>query len=163
VRITADCPLVDPRIIDRIVGRYFASGADYCSNTIEETFPDGQDVEVFGFDALCDARENARLISEREHVTPYIRKKPAKFKLVNVSNNKDLGHKRWTVDTKEDFMFIKTVLGKLYKTNPEFSMEDVLDFLESYPEVEAINSGIIRNEGYLKSLELDKTKEKGTL
>ncbi|MDP2928871.1 MAG: glycosyltransferase family protein, partial [Candidatus Omnitrophota bacterium] len=98
VRITADCPLIDPEIVDKVVGHYFDTKSDYCSNVIAETFPDGQDVEVFGFDTLSDAWKNAKLLSEREHVTPYIRKSSGKFKLASFRNSVDLSGKRWTLD-----------------------------------------------------------------
>lgn len=156
VRITADCPLIDPDIIDQVVKRYFESGADYCANTFRETYPDGQDVEVFSFKTLKTAWENANLASEREHVTPYIRKHADKFKLVSVDNPIDLSRKRWTLDEKADFTFIKTVFEALYPEDPDFHMEDVIRFLSDNPEVEDINGDIMRNEGYKRSIENDK-------
>lgn len=156
VRITADCPLIDPKIIDEVIKRYFDSGADYCSNTLEESFPDGEDVEVFSFNALSDAWENANLLSEREHVTSYIKKHPEKFKLVSMKNKENLSGKRWTLDRREDFEFIRLVLEYLYPKNPNFHMEDVLGFLQENPHLEDINKGFIRNEGYVKSLKYDK-------
>lgn len=156
VRVTADCPLIDPRIIDEVIGRYFDSGADYCSNVLEETFPDGEDVEVFSFDALRHAWGNANLMSEREHITPYIKKNPGIFKLANVKNNLDLSDKRWALDRKEDLEFIRTVIESLYPVNPNFGIDDILNFLEYNPDLENINKGIARNEGYLKSLREDK-------
>lgn len=156
VRITADCPLIDPEVIDKIVDSYFKSGADYCSNTLEVTFPDGQDTEVFSFQALQEAWQNAKLLSEREHVTPYIKKNPERFKLVSVKNEVDLSEKRWTLDTKEDFKFIKAVLEALYPKNSDFTMKDVLRFLEENRHLEEINRHIVRDEGYLKSLKEDR-------
>lgn len=156
VRITADCPLIDPQIIDNAIELYFESKADYCSNTLEETFPDGEDVEVFSFNALRSAWKNAKLVSEREHVTPYIKKNPSMFKLVNLKNNTDLSAKRWTVDTEGDFRFIKAVLEALYPIKPDFNSEDILEFLKNNPHLEKINKGIVRNEGYSKSLNKDK-------
>lgn len=155
-RITADCPLIDPAIIDRIVGRYFESGADYCSNILVETFPDGQDLEVFKWDALADAWKNAKLPSEREHVTPYIKKNPKRFKLVSVENETDLSDRRWTLDRSEDFEFIKAILESLYPANPAFRMEEVLKLLRENPSLKNINKDIARNEGYLKSLKEDR-------
>jgi len=159
IRVTADCPLIDPEVIDNVANYYFKSGADYCSNILEETFPDGQDVEIFSFYALSDAWKNAKALSEREHVTPYIRKNPDRFKLGAIKNKMNLGGKRWTLDQKEDFEFIKTILESLYPSNPDFNMEDVLKFLRRHPEVENINRGIPRNEGYQKSLKADKTTD----
>jgi spore coat polysaccharide biosynthesis protein SpsF len=161
VRITADCPLIDPRVIDLVVRTYFSSGADYCANILEETFPDGEDVEVFGFGALRKAWENASLASEREHVTPYIRKRQGEFGLVSVKNDPDLSERRWTLDREEDLVFIRSVLERLYPTKPDFSMKDVLDLLKREPALEAVNSGITRNEGYIKSLEEDRLVNRG--
>jgi len=156
VRVTADCPLIDPEIIGTVVERYFESGADYCSNILVETFPDGQDLEVFKSSALAEAWKNAKLSSEREHVTPYIKKNPSRFKLVSVENRTDLSDKRWTLDRKEDFEFIKAVLESLYPIDPAFHMSDVLELLRKDPSLEGINKNIVRNEGYLKSLKEDK-------
>jgi len=157
VRITADCPLIDHQIIDDVINYYFELGADYCTNGFasEETFPDGEDVEVFSFAALNDAWQNAKLLSEREHVTPYIIKHPRRFKLVGFKNKVDLSDKRWTLDEKKDFEFIKVVLQSLYPVNPDFKMDDILEFLQRNPYLEEINKGIVRNEGYLKSLRED--------
>lgn len=156
IRITADCPLIDPWIIDNVIEMYFKSKADYCSNTLKETFPDGEDVEVLNFNALYSAWKNTRLLSEREHVTPYIKKNSDMFKLVNFENNIDLSNKRWTLDTKEDFEFIKAILEGLYPVKPYFKSKDILEFLKNNPHLEEINKGIMRNEGYSKSLNEDK-------
>jgi len=156
VRITADCPLIDPKVIDGAVEHYFNAKSDYCSNSVERTFPNGEDVEVFNFGALERARKEARLISEREHVTPYIWKNPGMFRLTAFKNKEDLSEKRWTVDREEDLRFIRIVLEALYPVNPYFHMEDVLDFLRRNPHLEDINKGIHHREGYLKSLREDK-------
>ena len=156
VRITADCPLIDPEIIDKVVDCYFKNNADYCSNILEETFPDGEDVEVFRFKTLKTSWSNARLLSEREHVTSYIIKHPEMFKLVNYKNDQDLSGKRWTLDTQEDFVFIKTIFENLYKENPCFNMKDILTFIGNNRELESINKNLKRNQGYLNSLENDK-------
>lgn len=156
VRITADCPLIDPLIIDQAVNCYFSSAADYCSNVLERTFPDGEDVEVFNFDALESAWINAAFLSEREHVTPYIRKHPEKFKLANFKNQIDLSLKRWTLDHKEDFIFIKSILEYIYPRNVDFHMQDILDFLKINSHIEEINKYITPAEGYAKSLEQDR-------
>jgi len=156
VRITADCPLIDHRIIDKVIGAHVFYKADYTSNTIDPTFPDGQDVEVFTFHALLVARRRARLMSDREHVTPFIKKNPSLFKLVNVECKKDLSDKRWTLDEKEDYKLIGLIYKYLLKTNNNFAMKDILKLISEHPELEKINSGIQRNEGYLKSLKNDR-------
>jgi len=158
VRITSDCPLIDPMVIDQVIELYFRKKADYASNTMIETYPDGLDTEVFSFKTLKMAWENAKLSSEREHVTPYIRKNPNILKLVNLKCNIDLKNKRWTIDESKDFEFIKTIYKNLYHKNALFGMKAILNFLKKYPEIEEINKNIIRNEGYLKSLKEDKIK-----
>ena len=157
VRITADCPLIDPRLIDRVVDRYFETGADYCSNTIHRTFPDGEDVEVFSFGALAKAHTDAALLSEREHVTPYITKRPTEFRIAEYTNSDtDLSTKKWSLDRPEDYRFITAVLESLYPADPGFDIAAVCGFLKTHPDVEAINRGIVIQEGYLQSLRTDK-------
>lgn len=156
VRITSDCPLIDPVLIDEVITLHVREKADYTSNTIKETYPDGEDIEVFTFKALKEAWKKANLSSEREHVTPFMRKNPA-FKLVNHEYNKDLSHKRWTLDNPEDYEFIKSIYKNIYNKNPGFSMMEILEFIDKNPDIEKINQHINRNEGYLKSLKEDKT------
>jgi spore coat polysaccharide biosynthesis protein SpsF (cytidylyltransferase family) len=156
VRITADCPLIDPRVLDRVIQRYLEGDCDYASNTLKSTYPDGIDVEVFSYAALETAWKEARLASEREHVTPYIWKNPNKFRLANVENDVDLSYLRWPVDEKEDLEFVRQVYKHLYKEGHIFYMKDVLGLLEKYPDLKQINQGIVINEGYAKSLEEDK-------
>lgn len=138
-RITADCPLMDPAVIDEGVAEYFSSGADYCSNVLKRTFPDGEDAEVFSFTALERAWKEARLSYDREHVTTYIRKHPEKFKLADFKNDLNIADKRWTLDKEEDFIFIERVYDALYAKNPCFAMRDILDFLKNNPKLEEIN------------------------
>jgi len=154
VRITSDCPLMDYRIIDLVINEYFENKSEYTN--MEETFPDGEDVEIFTFFALGKAWKEAKLSSEREHVTPYIRKNPNLFKLYNVKNSEDLKDYRWTLDTKRDYEFIKIVYENLFSIDPFFGMKDILNLLKKKPEIMDINKDIIRNEGYLKSLREDK-------
>ena len=161
VRITADCPMIDPAIIDDMILKHIENGSDYTSNTIEPTYPDGEDVEVFQMSALEKAWKSAKLSSEREHVTPYIRNNPRIFKLLNVAYKSDLSEKRWTLDEEKDYEFLKKIFDNLYPLNPFFGMEDVLDFLKKNPEVEKINSTIARNEGYQKSLKNDRVINNG--
>jgi spore coat polysaccharide biosynthesis protein SpsF (cytidylyltransferase family) len=157
VRITADCPVIDPEIIDKVIDMYFSEKADYCSNVLKETFPDGEDVEVFSREALERAWEESELVSEREHVTPYMRKKESGFKVASLENKENLGNKRWTLDREEDYEFLKVLYDELYGKNPFFGMDEILDYLEKNPEKEAINSAITRNEGYLRSLREDRS------
>jgi spore coat polysaccharide biosynthesis protein SpsF len=157
VRITADCPLMDPSVIDKVVSEYLKGRYDYASNIIEPTFPDGLDVEVFSFRALERAWKEARLKSEREHVTPYIWKNPNTFRLKSVKNKRDLSDHRWTVDHVKDLEFARQVYRQLYTKDPQFGYADVLSLLKRNPEITSINKGTSRNEGYRTSLAQDKS------
>jgi spore coat polysaccharide biosynthesis protein SpsF len=139
IRITADCPLMDPAVIDKGVAEYFSSGADYCSNVLKRTFPDGEDVEIFSFNTLEKTWKEAKLAFDREHVTPYIRKHPELFKLANFKNGTNISDKRWTLDKEEDLVFIKKVYEALYPVNNYFGMDEVLSFIKNNPDVEDIN------------------------
>ena len=154
VRITADCPFIDPEIIDTVIETMVTNNYDYISNALQPTYPDGLDVEIFTFNALIEANNNARLPSEREHVTPYIIKNNS-FRKYNFPNQKDLSHMRWTLDEPEDYQFIQKVYNYLYDEKSLFHMQDILNLLSKYPELETINKKYQRNEGYEKSLEHD--------
>lgn len=154
IRVTADCPVIDPCIIDEIIKIHIDGGYDYTSNTLVETYPDGIDTEIFKYKALKEAWEKANLASEREHVTPYIKFK-SNFKRYSVERFPSLADKRWTVDTEQDFAMISNIYNALYKKNKIFLMEDVLKYLQQHGEIEELNAGIVRNEGYQKSLEND--------
>jgi len=154
VRLTGDCPLMDPRVVDKVVSFYLKNkkSCQYASNVAPPTFPDGMDVEVFPFSALEEAWREADLPSEREHVTSYIRNHPKKFKIKNLKNKKDLSRYRLTLDNKEDFILIKKIFDSLYLKNKNLSLADIIKFLKKNPELALINSHIRRNEGLLKSL-----------
>lgn len=155
IRITADCPLMDPSVVDQVILTHLENKNDYTSNTLKETYPDGEDVEVFTYKALKKSWYEAELLSEREHVTPYMKKHPEIFKQGSIESPVDYSDKRWTLDNQEDLIFLDHVFQSLYEKNPCFSMEDVLKLLEINPEWENINSHIMRNEGYAKSLLMD--------
>jgi spore coat polysaccharide biosynthesis protein SpsF len=159
VRITADCPLIDPHIIDVVVQRYLEGDCDYAANTLKLTYPDGLDVEVFGYKALKKAWKEARWASEREHVTAYIRNNADKFRLANVENSADLSHFRWTVDEAKDLKFVREVYKRLYREGQIFYMEDIVELLRKYPALAQINQGIHPNQGYLKSIREDRIVE----
>lgn len=154
VRITADCPLMDPGVIDSVVKAHEINLCDYTSNVIEETFPDGEDVEVIKYNTLNEAWEDSKLASEREHVTLYIRNN-SKYSKHSVISKINYGDKRWTLDTEDDYRFISKIYDDLYPVNQLFSMKEVLELLEKCPELEYINNKIIRNEGLIKSLKND--------
>ena len=151
VRLTADCPLLDPDVIDRVMETFRECECDYASNTVVPTFPDGLDVEVFGWHVLERAWREAGLKSEREHPTSFIFNRPSEFRLFNVQNDVDLSGLRWTVDEPQDLEFVQQVCSHL-GPEPVFGMKDILDLLRDHPELLNINSGFERNEGYLKSL-----------
>ena len=156
VRLTGDCPLADPTLIDEIVTRFVASDLDYLSNCEPPTYPDGLDVEVTRFGALEAAWREAVLPSHREHVTPFIKRQTERFKVDNhVSAEIDRSRMRWTVDEPEDFEFVKQVYERLYPINPLFTTQDVLALLAAEPALAQINARYERNEGSKKSLIAD--------
>ena len=156
LRITSDCPLIDPDIVDKVIEKYQSKEFDYVSNTLIRTFPVGTDVEIFPFKILEKAWQNADLPSEREHVTPYIRNKKFNCKLENLENEKKLGYLRWTLDRIEDFELIKKIVKKISKR--PILMNDILDLFSDEPELIKINAHISQNEGMLKSLKKDGKK-----
>lgn len=158
VRLTGDCPLMDPEIIDAVVNFYLKNkkNCQYANNVDPPTFPDGMDVEVFSFEALKTAWQNADLLSEREHVTPYIRNHPEKFKVKNFQSRKNLSRHRLVLDNKEDFILIKRIFTSLYPRNKNFTLRDILEFLKRNPKLALVNAYIQRNEGLLKSLRTDR-------
>ena len=152
VRITSDCPLHDPTVIDLVIKNYLKDGYDYVTNTFEYTFLEGFDVEVFSFEALRDAWKDAKLPSEREHVTSYIRKNE-KFKKKNVYSNKKYPIYRGSLDHSEDYEFIKRIYEGIGREM--FYIDDVVNYIKKYPELLKINQHIKINEGHLKSLKED--------
>jgi len=158
VRITADDPLKDPKIVTKAIDEFKSRiNVDYVSNTIHPTYPEGLDVEVFSFSALDLAYRESRLISEREHVTPYIWKNPDKFGLYCFKMKPDLSHWRWTVDKPEDLIFIKKVLA-LLNNNIDVGYEEIIDLIQRNPELARINSNTVRNEGYLNTISKENKK-----
>lgn len=151
IRITADDPLKDPQLIDEALNIMDSNESlDYCSNTIHPTFPEGLDIEVFRFLALERAFIEAKLKSEREHVTPYIWKNPDKFNLHNFVYKENLSQWRWTLDNEKDYKFMEAVYNNF--GNNEFRYQDVILYLKDNIQIQKININTIRNEGYYKSL-----------
>lgn len=145
VRITGDCPLVDPILVDRCIDEFLLDSLDYHSNTSPDTFPDGLDIEVFTIGALKRAAIESEDPFDREHVTPYLRK-PGFFKTGVMLNNEDLSSLRWTVDEPADFEVISNVF-KHFAPDVNFSWEQVLDLQTTQPTLFAANHSIQRNEG----------------
>ena len=158
VRLTSDCPLIDGKLIDEVIEYTISNNLDYCSNTLEEMFPDGQDIEVFKFSVLEKAWYNAKITSEREHVTPYIYnnssyRKGDLFKSDNYNSNKNFSKVRLTVDELVDFEVLKRIVDNLGDNK---SWEEYTEYYLNDKEINRLNGHIIRNEGYLKSLKEDK-------
>jgi glutamate-1-semialdehyde aminotransferase/spore coat polysaccharide biosynthesis protein SpsF (cytidylyltransferase family) len=149
VRITADCPLIDPGVIDRVVERFQCGDCDYASNALRYTYPDGLDTEVFSMAALQQAWREAKKPSEREHVTPYLRS--GKFRAVNVENESPSEPQRWTVDHPADLEFVRAVYAA-FAGKTDFRYREVLELLKARPELAATQTETITNEGYYRSL-----------
>jgi len=154
VRITSDCPLIDPKIVDEIISQFKSNECDFTSNTIKRTYPRGLDVEVFSFNILEETWKNAKLPSEREHVTTYIKKSGNKYVCLNVEGINDISNLRLTVDREEDFKLIQIILTEI-TTRPVF-IHDVIKLFKKRPELVEINKEINSEEGYLQSLKEDK-------
>ncbi|HEX2653026.1 MAG TPA: glycosyltransferase family protein [Xanthobacteraceae bacterium] len=152
VRLTGDCPLADPQIIDAVIEQHVDSDADITTNALEPTLPDGLDVEVMRADVLLTAAAEAALTFEREHVTQFLYRRPDRFRIAHYRHPRDFSGLRWTVDEPEDLAFVRAVFGALYRSQPDFGLEDVLALLARRPELSAINSGFQRNEGLARSM-----------
>lgn len=154
VRLTGDCPVIDPHIVDRVIAQHVAKRNDYTSTT--ERFPDGLDTEVMTYAALEKAYQEAALPSEREHVTLYIRRHPERFRVGTVDCAEDYGAMRWTVDEPQDFALIEKIYERFYPQHPVFTMEDILTLFREDETLAHINQGIMRNEGLKKSIAAEK-------
>ncbi len=160
VRIKADCPLIDPAIVDAAIQLHLESGADYTSNTLHRTFPVGEDVEILTHTALERAWRISDLHSEREHITLCVPKHPDLFRIRHLESGRDLSCKRWTLDYPEDYELLCIIFQHLYPVNPCFGMGAVLDFIETHPEFERINAHIPVDAGVQRSLRHDRRMER---
>ncbi|MGB5158669.1 aminotransferase class III-fold pyridoxal phosphate-dependent enzyme [Desulfobacterium sp. N47] len=156
VRLTGDCPLIDPNIIDAVIKFCLDGNYDYATNALSPTFPDGLDVEVFLLSALEEAWKEATLPSQREHVTPFIHQHPERYRIGHYQNTEDLSHLRWTVDEQEDFELINKIYNELYPVKPDFRTSDILNLLKQKPDWSNINQQFKRNEGLKKSRNEDR-------
>jgi len=158
VRLTSDCPLIDGQLIDKVIQFVIDRNLDYGSNTLNPTYPDGQDIEVFKYQAIEKAWKEANLLSEREHVTPYIWKNSSYkgghlFASDNFEEGYSFGHLRMTVDEQKDFDVINALISGL---GADGSWLDYARYLEQHKDVKSLNEAIGRNEGYSKTLKKDK-------
>jgi len=171
VKIPSDCPLIDPSVIGQVLQFNSQSNNfyDYVSNLHPATFPDGNDVEVMTFESLEVAWFEAEKIYEREHTTPFIWENPERFKIGNLEWESGLNYSmshRWTIDYPEDYEFIKIIYDELWTNrNPNFSLDEILELLETKPKIRTINekyAGVnwYRNHlGELKTVSADQTKQ----
>ena len=155
-RVTADCPFLDPEVLDACVDLLRSSSAAYASNAVRRTFPDGLDVEVFTFAALETAWKEAALASEREHVTPFLWKDPARFPAAELLREPDISAMRWCVDNPADLALAEAVYAGLGQGGRLFGYRELLQFLERRPDLAALNAGTFANEGYAKSVREDR-------
>lgn len=125
VRLTGDCPVIDPEIIDHVIQCHLTAGKDYTTNALERSYPDGLDVEVIRFDSLMKAHDLSHLQEDREHVTHYIYTHPELFTIQTVTVEQDHSHLRWTLDTPQDYTLLKMMIEK--QPDPYFGWQELLD------------------------------------
>lgn len=141
VRITSDCPLIEPEVVDKVIAVFLRSGADYASNTIDRSYPRGLDTEAFKKSCLDRAWSEAHEPHQRAHVTPYFYEMPELFKNVQVRGEVDISHLRWTVDTKEDYDFVSAIYSHL-SNQEDFTWRDVLALIHARPNLGIINQHV---------------------
>ena len=159
VRLTADCPLIDPQVIDEVVKIYMENDYDFVANTAPPegfTYPEGMDVEVFSFKLLERAVREAEKPSEREHVTHFFWQNPQLFSTYRIDLDKDFSSYRLTVDYQEDLDVTESVIHGLYPKDPLFSMHDMIKFLDANPVIKEKNSCFRSNTGWQSAFQKDK-------
>ena len=149
VRLTADCPLISPKVINQVVARLDQGDCDYVSNTMTPTYPDGLDVEVVKTSVLQEVYGTSTDKNEREHVTLGVYRQPDKYRIANFAGEVDLSDLRWTVDTPADYHFVKAIYEELYPKNPNFDIHDVMSYLQGHPERNRTTNDAIRNEALI--------------
>lgn len=144
VRVTSDCPVIDPAVIDEVIGFYLDHRAeyDYVSNALTQSYPYGMAVEVFPVKVLEEAHREASAKHEREHVTPFVYTRVHRYRIGHVVHPENRSHHRWTVDTPEDFELVRRIIEALYPEKPEFDTQDILELLKHHPEWSKINTHI---------------------
>jgi spore coat polysaccharide biosynthesis protein SpsF len=143
VRITSDCPLIDPQLSDHTIEAFLDERPDYASNALERTYPRGLDTEVMSFAALESAWTNARETYQREHVTPFLYQHPERFKLLSVKGDHDYSQYRWTLDTPEDLEFLRAVYTRSVDRQ-DLTWQDVLNIVKREPELAEINRHVVQ-------------------
>lgn len=155
LRLTGDCPLISAEIIDELIKEFLKSNYDYMANNIVPIYPDGMDTEITYYRCIKVAHQTAKLLSEREHVTPFI-KNSGLFKIKNLNRPECHSNLRLTLDEAEDYILIKAILEHF--NSIDFTFDELIQYIISNPELLKINNHITRDEGYKKSLEKDKLK-----
>jgi len=143
VRITADCPLIDPDLVDATIQAFLDSPSDYASNALVPAYPRGLDVEVFTMLALARAWREAHRPYEREHVTPYLYEHPELFRLVSITADADYSQYRWTLDTVEDLQLLRAIYASL-GIRDDFGWCDVLQLMQREPQLSEINAHAVQ-------------------
>ncbi len=149
IRIPADKPLIDPEIVDSMIDTFMTQSYDYITNFLPSTFPSGTEVEIFSFSAIEKTWMNAKLPSEKEHVTKYIYNNRDKFSIYNVENDKDLSRFRWAVDTNDDLLLVKEIVSRIQKK--PILTRDIIELFGKEPDLTNINKNVNRKEGNEKS------------
>jgi spore coat polysaccharide biosynthesis protein SpsF len=143
VRITSDCPLIDPHVVDEIIAVFRAQQADYASNTIVHTYPRGLDTEIFSLAGLERAWAQARKPYEREHVTPYFYEHPELFRIASIRGSSDYSNFRWTLDTPDDLQLIRRIYSR-FGNQDTFGWQEAVALMEREPELGELNSHILQ-------------------
>jgi len=143
VRITCDCPLIDPAVSDKTIQAFLDVRPDYASNVLERTYPRGLDTEVVTLAALECAWRDAREAYQREHVTPFLYQHPERFRLLSVKGDHDYSQYRWTLDTPEDLEFLRAVYARIVD-GQDLAWQDVLNMVEREPDLAELNRHIIQ-------------------
>lgn len=139
MRLTGDCPLADPALLDDLIAFHIDGSYDYSSNTLLRSYPHGLDAEIMRADVLKTAWREAHSDHDREHVTPFLYRTPGPFVLGSMRQQADQSELRWTVDFPEDLEFVRAVFAALYPNDPAFTRRDVLELLDRQPDIAAIN------------------------
>ena len=157
LRVSSDCPLVDPVIVGRALDLFEAGRPEIAYLGFDRSFPEGLDVEVIALEALETAWREARMPSEREHVTPFIWKQPDRFPQDRIRNGDTVSHEHWSVDHPQDYSFVKAIYAALYRPGSPFGMDETMAFLDAHPEIRQLTAGAVRQEGYLTSIRAEQT------
>lgn len=152
VRLTGDCPLADPELIDELIQFHLDGGYDYSSNCWDPSYPDGLDAEIFSADTLNLLADKAHSQTQREHVTYYIRQHADQFMIGKLSRQPNLSHLRWTVDEPADFELVEQIYKHIYPEKTAFTTGDILNLLARVPHLATLNTQHQRNEGLASSL-----------